>query len=175
MPLKAVGVDLDIKPGVGPVVAEPVRTRADVASCPTSTPDDVPVRHRGGAACSSRELGGTPLIGFAGAPFTLASYLVEGGPSEEHGRTKAMMYGDPDVWHALMRRLAADRRGVPAGAGRGRRLAPSSCSTRGPARCRRADYRRYVHAALGRGARRGRPTSACRGSTSASAPASCSG
>jgi uroporphyrinogen decarboxylase len=53
------------------------------------------------------ELGDTPLIGFAGAPFTLASYLVEGGPSKDQRRTKALMYGDPQLWHQLMERLAA--------------------------------------------------------------------
>ena len=52
------------------------------------------------------ELGGKPLIGFAGAPFTLASYLIEGGPSRNHDRTRALMYGDPELWHALMGRLA---------------------------------------------------------------------
>ena len=52
------------------------------------------------------ELGPTPLIGFAGAPFTLASYLVEGGPSRNHEHTKALMYGDPALWDALMSRLA---------------------------------------------------------------------
>src|SRR5690606_3475214 len=53
-----------------------------------------------------RELGATPLIGFAGAPFTVASYLVEGGPSKEHAKTKAMMFGAPDVWDALMRKIS---------------------------------------------------------------------
>jgi uroporphyrinogen decarboxylase len=105
LPLKAVGVDLDIKPGVGPVVAEPVRTLADVEAIPDLAPEHVPyiteaVRQLVG------ELGATPLIGFAGAPFTVASYLVEGGPSKEHARTKAMMYGAPDVWDALMRKIA---------------------------------------------------------------------
>jgi uroporphyrinogen decarboxylase len=52
------------------------------------------------------ELGGTPLIGFAGAPFTLASYLVEGGPSKDHATTKALMHSRPDLWHALAGRLA---------------------------------------------------------------------
>jgi uroporphyrinogen decarboxylase len=105
LPLKAVGVDLDIKPGVGPVVAAPVRTLADVAAIPDLTPGHVPfitAAVRGVVA----ELGGTPLIGFAGAPFTVASYLVEGGPSKEHARTKAMMFGAPDVWDALMRKIA---------------------------------------------------------------------
>jgi uroporphyrinogen decarboxylase len=105
LPLKAVGVDLDIKPGVGPVVASPVRTLADVEAIPDLDPSHVPyidqaVRQLVG------ELGGTPLIGFAGAPFTVASYLVEGGPSKEHAKTKAMMFGAPDVWDALMRKIA---------------------------------------------------------------------
>jgi uroporphyrinogen decarboxylase len=105
LPLKAVGVDLDIVPGVGPVVARPVRTLADVAAIPDLTPE-----HVGFVTESVRllvaELGATPLIGFAGAPFTVASYLVEGGPSKEHARTKAMMYGEPEVWDALMRKIA---------------------------------------------------------------------
>ena len=105
LPLKAVGVDLDIKPGVGPVVAAPVRTLADVAAIPDLTPEHVPfVTPAVGRLVA--ELGGTPLIGFAGAPFTVASYLVEGGPSTEHALTKAMMFGAPDVWDALMRKIA---------------------------------------------------------------------
>ncbi len=105
LPLKAVGVDLDIKPGVGPVVASPVRTLADVAAIPDLTPEHVPfiTAAVGGLVA---ELGGTPLIGFAGAPFTVASYLVEGGPSKEHAKTKAMMFGAPEVWDALMRKIA---------------------------------------------------------------------
>src|SRR3954470_13154113 len=105
LPLKAVGVDLDIKPGVGPVVAAPVRTLADVAAIPDLTPEHVPFIS---TAVSNlvAELRGTPLIGFAGAPFTVASYLVEGGPSKDHAKTKAMMFGAPDVWDALMRKIA---------------------------------------------------------------------
>jgi len=105
LPLKAVGVDLDIKPGVGPVVADPVRTLADVAAIPDLTPEHVPFTTAAIRALVS-ELGATPLIGFAGAPFTVASYLVEGGPSKEHAKTKAMMFGAPDVWDALMRKIA---------------------------------------------------------------------
>lgn len=105
LPLKAIGVDLDIVAGVGPVVADPVRTLADVEAIPDLTPEHVPfitqaVRQLVG------ELGGTPLIGFAGAPFTVASYLVEGGPSKEHAKTKALMFGAPEVWDALMRKIA---------------------------------------------------------------------
>jgi len=105
LPLKAVGVDLDIKPGVGPVVAQPVRTVADVEAIPDLTPEHVPYITEAVQALVG-ELGATPLIGFAGAPFTVASYLVEGGPSKEHARTKAMMYGAPEVWDALMRKIA---------------------------------------------------------------------
>jgi uroporphyrinogen decarboxylase len=105
LPLKAVGVDLDIRPGVGPVVAKPVRTLADVEAIPDLTPEHVPFITEAVRGLVG-ELGGTPLIGFAGAPFTVASYLVEGGPSKEHAKTKAMMFGAPDVWDALMRKIA---------------------------------------------------------------------
>ncbi len=106
LPLKAVGVDLDIVPGVGPVVASPVRTLADVQAIPILTAEHVPFVTESVRTLVG-ELGGTPLIGFAGAPFTVASYLVEGGPSKEHARTKAMMYGAPEVWDALMSRIAS--------------------------------------------------------------------
>jgi uroporphyrinogen decarboxylase len=105
VPLKAVGVDLDIAPGVGPVVAEPFRTAADLDRLPVLTPDDVPYVTEAVRSLVG-ELGGTPLIGFAGAPFTLASYLVEGGPSKNHARTKALMHGDPQLWSQLLSRLA---------------------------------------------------------------------
>src|ERR1044072_4974486 len=105
LPLKAVGVDLDIKPGVGPVVASPVRTLADVEAIPDLTPEPVPFITESVRRLLV-ELGETPLLGFAGAPFTVASYLVEGGPSKEHAKTKAMMFGAPDVWDALMRKIA---------------------------------------------------------------------
>ncbi|MGW2013925.1 uroporphyrinogen decarboxylase [Streptomyces sp. NPDC001927] len=105
VPLKAIGIDLDIKPGVGPVVADPIRTRADLDRLRDLTPEDV---HYVTEAIGmlTGELGSTPLIGFAGAPFTLASYLVEGGPSRNHEHTKALMYGDPQLWADLLDRLA---------------------------------------------------------------------
>ena len=106
LPLKAVGVDIEIKAGVGPVMAQPVRTLADVERIPDLTPDQVPYISQAVRQLVA-ELGGTPLIGFAGAPFTVASYLVEGGPSKDHARTKALMFGAPDVWDALMRKIAA--------------------------------------------------------------------
>jgi uroporphyrinogen decarboxylase len=106
LPLKAVGVDLEIRPGVGPVIASPVRTLADVEAIPDLTPDAVPFITEAVQSLVA-ELGGTPLIGFAGAPFTVASYLVEGGPSKDHARTKAMMFGEPELWDALMRKIAS--------------------------------------------------------------------
>ena len=105
VPLKAVGLDLEIVPGVGPVVQSPFRTAADLDRLPELTPDDVPYISSAVRSLVG-ELGATPLIGFAGAPFTLASYLVEGGPSKNHARTKALMYGEPALWTALLDRLA---------------------------------------------------------------------
>ncbi|MEU6391031.1 uroporphyrinogen decarboxylase [Streptomyces sp. NPDC046939] len=105
VPLKAIGIDLDIKPGVGPVVANPIRDRADLARLRDLTPDDVWYVTEAMGLLTA-ELGATPLIGFAGAPFTLASYLVEGGPSRNHEHTKALMYGDPQLWADLLDRLA---------------------------------------------------------------------
>ncbi|MFD3326528.1 uroporphyrinogen decarboxylase [Streptomyces sp. NPDC058701] len=105
VPLKAIGIDLDIKPGVGPVVARPIRRREDLAQLRDLTPEDVSYVTEA-IGMLTGELGSTPLIGFAGAPFTLASYLVEGGPSRNHEHTKALMYGDPQLWADLLDRLA---------------------------------------------------------------------
>jgi uroporphyrinogen decarboxylase len=105
VPLRASGIDLDIVPDVGPVIAAPIRTTADVAGLRPLDPSGVaPVAEAVSLLVAA--LGDVPLIGFAGAPFTLASYLVEGGPSRNHERTKAMMLGEPDTWHALMTALA---------------------------------------------------------------------
>ncbi|WP_460860571.1 uroporphyrinogen decarboxylase [Nocardiopsis coralliicola] len=105
VPLKAIGVDLDILPGTGPVVADPIRDAAGAKRLRPLEPDDVAfVSEAVGQLVG--ELGETPLIGFAGAPFTLASYLIEGGPSKNHERTKALMYGEPALWDDLMGRIA---------------------------------------------------------------------
>ncbi|MEU5130084.1 uroporphyrinogen decarboxylase [Streptomyces mobaraensis] len=105
VPLKAIGIDLDIKPGVGPVVERPIRTRADLEQLRPLEAGDVSYVTEA-VRMLTAELGATPLIGFAGAPFTLASYLVEGGPSRNHEHTKALMYGDPELWADLLDRLA---------------------------------------------------------------------
>jgi uroporphyrinogen decarboxylase len=105
VPLKAIGVDLDIKPGVGPVIANPIRSGADLDQLRPLEPPDVQYVTEAVHTLVA-ELGPIPLIGFAGAPFTLASYLVEGGPSRNHENTKALMYGEPRLWSDLLTRLA---------------------------------------------------------------------
>ena len=95
VPLRASGIELDIVPDVGPVIEHPIRTAADVAAMKPLEPQHVaPIADAVKLLVAA--LGDVPLIGFAGAPFTLASYLVEGGPSRHHERTKAMMLGEPD-------------------------------------------------------------------------------
>jgi uroporphyrinogen decarboxylase len=101
VPLQGMGVELEIEPGVGPVIENPIRSASDLDRLhPLDPEQDVPfvietIAHVVG------ELD-VPLIGFGGAPFTLASYLVEGGPSRTHERTKALMYSDPGSWDKLM-------------------------------------------------------------------------
>lgn len=104
VPLKAAGVGVEIVPGRGPVMEQAITTRADVEKLPVLDHNVDEVAK--GIEIILDELNDTQaLIGFVGAPFTLASYLIEGGPSKNHEKTKAMMHGDPETWHALMRRL----------------------------------------------------------------------
>ena len=105
VPLRAIGVGIDIKPGVGPVVDHPIRSAADLSVLRPLEPDDVPYVSEAVANLTG-ELGPTPLIGFAGGPFTLASYLVDGGPSKNFEITKSLMYGQPELWAQLMTALA---------------------------------------------------------------------
>lgn len=105
VPLKAVGVGLDIRPGVGPVVEQPLRDASALTRLRPLVPGDVPFVTEAVRALVA-QLGHRPLVGFAGGPFTLASYLVEGGPSKNHERTKALMYSNPRLWHSLLDRLA---------------------------------------------------------------------
>ena len=106
VPLKAAGIDLDIVAGTGPVIANPVRTAADVAAIGRLEPDAVGAIGRA-VALLRAEPDPTPTtpIGFAGSPFTRASSLFEGGPSRHYANTEAMMYGDTPLWHDLMARL----------------------------------------------------------------------
>lgn len=101
IPIKLAGVEVEIVPGKGPVIANPIRTAADVAALRPLDPAALaPITEA--VARTVAELGSTPLIGFAGAPFTLASYLVEGGPSKDQLRARTMMYADPHAWAALL-------------------------------------------------------------------------
>jgi uroporphyrinogen decarboxylase len=106
VPLAAVGVPVRIASGTGPVVEDPIRSAADVERIRRLEPEvDEPYALE--AIRLLRKELAVPLIGFAGAPFTLASYLVEGGPSRDYARTKALMHGEPATWSALMDALAA--------------------------------------------------------------------
>ncbi|MGN6502433.1 MAG: uroporphyrinogen decarboxylase [Pseudolysinimonas sp.] len=101
VPVKLTGVDVRIEPGRGPVLAEPVRTASDVLRLRPLDPDALaPIREA--VALAVEQLGSTPLIGFGGAPYTLASYLVEGGPSKDQLRARSLMYSDPHAWAALL-------------------------------------------------------------------------
>jgi uroporphyrinogen decarboxylase len=105
VPLVAIGLGIEIVGGVGPVIADPLTDRSGLAALRPLEAGDVEFVTEAVASLVA-ELGPTPLIGFAGAPFTLASYLVEGGPSRTHLRTKQLMYGDERLWHDLLDRLA---------------------------------------------------------------------
>ena len=104
-PLLGIGIDVEMRSGVGPVFAEPFRTAADLERLRPLEPDNDIGAVLEAVRILVKELD-VPLIGFAGAPFTIASYLVEGGPSRDWARTKAMMLGEPDLWRALLDRLA---------------------------------------------------------------------
>nr|WP_194241661.1 uroporphyrinogen decarboxylase [Galbitalea soli] len=101
IPVKLAGVGVEIVPGRGPVIEHPIRTAADVAALRPLDPAALaPIREA--VAATVAQLGSTPLIGFAGAPFTLASYLVEGGPSKDQIRARTLVYSDPHTWAALL-------------------------------------------------------------------------
>jgi uroporphyrinogen decarboxylase len=106
VPLAAIGIELEIQAGTGPVIAAPVRSATDVSRLRALDPDEDVPEMTEAVRLLSAELE-VPLIGFAGGPFTLASYLIEGGPSKSQARTKAMMLGRPDLFSELLRRLAA--------------------------------------------------------------------
>lgn len=105
-PVAAIGFGVDVEPGVGPVVERPFRSAADLRRLrPLDPVADTPFVTET-VANVVRALGDVPLIGFAGAPFTVASYLVEGRPSRTYQNTKALMHGDPELWAGLVDRLA---------------------------------------------------------------------
>ena len=106
LPLEAMGLNLEFAEGEGPVIHNPVRERADVERLKAI--DGTELEYVAEAIRQSRRMlnGRVPLIGFAGAPFTLASYAIEGGGSRNYVLTKSMMYREPDIWHKLMDKLA---------------------------------------------------------------------
>ena len=105
VPAAAVGFGIDVVPGVGPVAAEPFRSRADLDRLPLLDPEAHTPHVLETVRLLAAELD-VPLVGFAGAPFTVASYLIEGRPSRQHLLTKTLMATDPALWHDLMERLA---------------------------------------------------------------------
>ena len=106
LPLASLGVPFEIRPGVGPVIPDPIRTAADInrlthIPAAEATPYVPAALRLVKAALGER----AAVLGFAGAPFTLACYLIEGKPAREFPRAKALMYGEPALWHQLMDRL----------------------------------------------------------------------
>ncbi len=107
LPLVPLGLGLEFAPGEGPVIRHPLRTAGQVAALPRVDPEADLGHVLEAVRIARRALGGrVPLIGFAGGPFTVASYAIEGGPSRHFLETKKLMFGAPEVWRALMARLA---------------------------------------------------------------------
>ncbi|MHB1535741.1 MAG: uroporphyrinogen decarboxylase [Acidimicrobiales bacterium] len=142
VPISATGFGVDIRPGVGPVVEDPFRVPGDLKRLRAFVPaEDAPF-----VADAVRIVAGelaVPLIGFAGAPFTIASYLIEGGPSRSYIRTKSLMYTEPQLWATLLDHLAdqaiASLRSQVAAGARAVQLFDSWAGALSP-----ADYERYV-------------------------------
>jgi uroporphyrinogen decarboxylase len=105
VPVAAIGFGVDVAPGVGPVVEQPFERAADLERLRPLDPEGDTPYVLETVRILAEELP-VPLIGFAGAPFTVASYLIEGRPSRTYAKTKALMHGEPAVWHQLMERLA---------------------------------------------------------------------
>jgi len=106
LPLEPMGVGLRIEPEIGPIIDAPIRSAADVAALRPFDPVDVSFT-LDAIRLVRAELGETAgVIGFSGAPFTLACYLIEGRPSRDFATAKAFMYREPDAWHTLMERLS---------------------------------------------------------------------
>lgn len=107
LPLEGMGIDLEFAKGEGPVIHNPVRSKADVDRLRVADPHEDTGYVLEAIRIVRRELEGeVPLIGFSGAPFTLASYIIEGGGSRDYVNCKAVMYSDPDAWHSLMDKLS---------------------------------------------------------------------
>lgn len=108
LPLESMGVEFEIKPGVGPVIANPIRTMKDVENLRVVGPEEGTPYVLDALRLLRSELGERAAsLGFAGAPWTMACYLVDGKPTKEYPKTKAMMYGEPEIWNALMEKITS--------------------------------------------------------------------
>jgi uroporphyrinogen decarboxylase len=106
LPLQPMGLDFEFAKGEGPVIHHPIRTQADVDALRPLHPEETLAHVMEAIRLLRAELGNTPLIGFSGAPFTVASYMIEGGASRDYKTTKLMMYSAPGIWHAFMDKLS---------------------------------------------------------------------
>lgn len=106
LPLQPMGVDFEFAKGEGPVIHHPIRTQADVDALRPLNPDETLAHVMDAIRLLRAELVNTPLIGFSGAPFTVASYMIEGGSSRDYKTTKLMMYSAPEIWHVFMDKLS---------------------------------------------------------------------
>lgn len=104
-PLPALGVNVEIKSGIGPVIDNPIRSIEDIGRLGELNPENDIAYVLDTIKLLTKEQLSVPLIGFSGAPFTLASYMIEGGPSKNYHKTKAFMYSEPQAWFALMDKL----------------------------------------------------------------------
>lgn len=104
-PLPGMGIDVKIKGGVGPVISNPIRSAQDVKNLREFNPEEHVPFVLDTIKLLTKEQLNVPLIGFAGAPFTLASYLIEGGPSKNYALTKSFMVSQPEAWFLLMEKL----------------------------------------------------------------------
>lgn len=107
LPLEDMGVPFEIQPDVGPIIRSPIRTLKDVEALRTPSAEEVTPYVMAATSMVRRELAGKQaVIGFAGSPFTLACYMIEGKPSRDYALAKAFMYGQPEAWHLLMDKLS---------------------------------------------------------------------
>src|SRR5712691_11652860 len=106
LPLEGMGISLEIQPDIGPIIHNPVRTMKDVEALRIIDAEESTGFVMEAIRLVHRELEGKQaVIGFSGAPFTLACYMIEGRPSRDYSLAKSLMYGQPEVWHALMNKL----------------------------------------------------------------------
>ncbi|MGZ3609055.1 MAG: uroporphyrinogen decarboxylase [Ktedonobacteraceae bacterium] len=106
LPLEGMGISLEIQPDLGPIIHNPIRCMQDVNALRIIDPEESTPFVMQAIRLVRRELEGKQaVIGFSGAPFTLACYLIEGRPSRDYALAKSLMYGQPEVWHALMNKL----------------------------------------------------------------------